>query len=123
MIIIDSSGWVEYFANGPLKDKFKKFITGPSDIITPTIVLFEVYRKIRRDAGRDEALVAAGFLKETHVAPLTETIALTAAEFSIEHSLHMADSIIYATAFEYGCKIVTSDAHFEKLENVIYIKK
>ena len=122
MIIIDSSGWVEYFASGPLKDKFKKYITDPADIITPTIVMFEVYRKIRRDAGRDEALIAAGFLKNTRIAPLTETIALTAAEFSSERSLHMADAIIYATAFEFGCEIVTSDAHFKGLPNVIYIK-
>lgn len=71
----------------------------------------------------DKALSAISLMQRTVIVHLTETIALTAAELGLEHSLHLADSIIYATAFEHGCRLVTSDAHFEGLANVVYIRK
>ena len=123
MILLDSSIWLEYLADGPLKDKIEDYFNNRGEIITPTIVLYEVYKKLRQVVNEDEALMAVGQIKDTKVISLTEKIALTAADFSIEHSLAMADAVIYATAFEHGCKVVTSDAHFEKLENVIYLKK
>ena len=123
MIIIDSSGWIEYFSGGPLRTRYEGYLTVSGEIITPTVVLFEVYRKILRDVGKKEALTAASYLQQTRVAPLTESVACTAAEFSIEHSLPFADSIIYATAFEYGCGLVTSDKHFEGLPGVTYLRK
>ncbi|MBI5695850.1 MAG: type II toxin-antitoxin system VapC family toxin [Nitrospirae bacterium] len=123
MIIIDSSGWIEYFTDGPLKKRYDKHIADASVIVVPTIVIYEVYRKIRRDSSEKSAVRAARSLTDHTVVPLTETIALTAAELGLEHSLHLADSIIYATAFEHGCRLVTSDAHFEGLGNVVYIRK
>jgi len=123
LIIIDSSGWIEYFTNGPLIKRYKEYIADATGIIVPTIVIYEVYKKIKRDASEKDALRAARYLTDQTTAPLTESIALTAAELGLEYSLHLADSIIYATAFERGCKLVTSDAHFEGLPNVVYIKK
>lgn len=123
MILLDSSIWLEYLSGGPLKNTVESYFSNRDEIVTPSIVLYEVYKKLRQVRDEDEVLIVAGQIKDTKVIPLTEKIALTAADFSIEHSLAMADAVIYATAFEHGCKIVTSDAHFEKLDNVIYIKK
>ena len=123
MILLDSSIWLEYLSGGPLKDMVESYFSNRNEIVTPSIVLYEVYKKLRQGCDEDDVLIAAGQIKDTKVIPLTEKIALTAADFSLEHSLAMADAIIYATAFEHGCKIVTSDAHFEKLDNVVYIKK
>jgi len=123
LILLDSSIWLEYLSGGPLKDTVEGYFSNRNEIVTPSIVLYEVYKKLRQGCDEDDVLIAAGQIKDTKVIPLTEKIALTAADFSLEHSLAMADAIIYATAFEHGCKIVTSDAHFEKLDNVVYIKK
>ncbi len=123
MILLDSSVWLEYLSDSPMRAQVEQYFKNKAEIITPSIVLYEVYKKLRQNYDEEEVLIAAGQIQNTQIIPLTEKIALTAADFSIEHSLAMADAIIYATAFEHGCKVVTSDSHFEKLDNVIFIKK
>lgn len=122
MIIVDSAGWLEFFTDGPYKERYGRYLGKPSDIITPTIILYEVYKKIKREAGEEEALLAVGSLQKTRVLPLDESVAFTAADVSLEYSLPMADAIIYATALEQGCKVVTSDRHFKGLAEVIFIE-
>ena len=92
MLLVDSSGWMEFFAVGPLSDKYRVYLKNLSVIITPTIVICEVYKKIKRERTEDDAL---------------------AADMSLKHSMPMADAMVYATAVEHGCKLVTGDAQFK----------
>lgn len=121
MFLIDSSGWIEFFTDGPLSGEYAKYLKSPEKIKTPTVVLYEVYKKIKREKTEEEALVAVSLLNRTELISLTESIALLAADMSLQYSLPMADAIVYATALEEGCKVVTSDMHFSRLNEVIYI--
>jgi predicted nucleic acid-binding protein len=121
MRVVDSSGWLEFFVDGPLARKYENYLSNPGEIITPTIVLYEVYKKIRRERSEEEALVAAAQMQKTHLVPLTETIALAAADINLEHRLAMADSIVYATALSSRAQLVSSDADFAQLPNVTYL--
>lgn len=121
MFLIDSSGWIEFFTSGPLAGEYAKYIKNPSRIITPTIVLYEVYKKVKRGRTEEEALTAVAVIKRSTVVQLSESIALFAADLSIKYSLPMADAIVYATALEANCRIVTSDAHFDGLDKVIFL--
>jgi predicted nucleic acid-binding protein len=121
MLLIDSSGWIEFFTEGPLVKEYAKHLKDPSKIVTPTIVLYEVYKKIKRERTEEEALTAVSLMKGTLVVDLSESIALFAADLSIKHFLPMADAIVYATAMENNCRIVTSDSHFSGLDKVIFI--
>ena len=123
MILIDSFGWIEYFTNGPLADKYAKYIETASHIntLTPTIVIYEVYKVIKREAGEDKALEAYAQLKNTKIIPLDENITLSAADISLEFGIPMADSVIYATAKRFDAKIVTSDPHFKGKYGVLFI--
>lgn len=120
-VIVDSSGWIEFFTNGPHAAEYATYLKNPAGLTTPTILLYEVYKKIRRDRTEEEALLAVSLMNRTAVIPLTESIALLAAEVSLAHSLPMADAVVYATALEMNCRVVTSDAHFKGLERVVYI--
>ena len=121
MLLIDSSGWIEFFTNGSRANVYIKYLKDPQNIITPTIVLYEVYKKIRRDRTEEDALLAVSAINRTSIIELSESIALLAADLSLKYDLPMADAIVYATALEKKCKVVTSDAHFKKLEKVIFI--
>ena len=121
MFLIDSSGWIEFFTNGTLVNVFARYMKDPVRIVTPTIVLYEVYKKIKREKTEEEALAAASIINRTVVIDLSESIALFAADLSIKYSLPMADAIVYATALEKNCKVVTSDTHFKELNKVIFI--
>lgn len=122
MVLVDSSGWIEFFIDGPMAGAYARHLKDPSRVITPTIVLYEVFKKIRRDRTEEEALSAASIMNRTKVVDLTESTALFAAEVSIKHSLPMADAIVYATALEAGCKVITSDAHFRELDRVVFVE-
>ena len=123
MRVVDSSGWLEFFVDGPLARKYENYLSNPSEVVTPTIVLYEVYKKIRRERSEEEALVAAAQIQKTRLAPLTETIALAAADISLEHRLAMADSIVYATALSHRAQLISSDADFAQLPNVTYLSR
>jgi predicted nucleic acid-binding protein len=121
MLLVDSSGWLEYFTDGPLALEYSKYLKDPTKIVTPTIVLYEVYKKIKRERTEEDALLAVSLINKTSIIPLSESIALLAADLSLKHSLPMADAIVYATAIEKNCKVVTGDMHFKGLDGIVFI--
>jgi len=123
MLLVDSSGWIEFFTAGTLAGEYSKYVKDPTKIITPTIVLYEVYKKIKRERSEEDALLAVSLINKTSIVPLSESIALLAADVSLRHSLPMADAVVYATALEEDCDIVTSDAHFNGLDRVVFLEK
>ena len=122
MILVDSSGWLHYFMNGPLIERYEEMLGSPSGIYTPTIVLYEVYKKLKAEAGDEQIpLLCMEYMQKTNLVQLTPEIALNAADISLEYKMPMADSIIYATSLFYQAKLVTSDSDFEKLPGVTFI--
>ena len=123
MKLVDSSGWIEFFTNGPLASRYAPFLAMEHEVLTPTIVLYEVYKLVKRERSEEEALVAISAMQRTRIVPLSEVIALTAADLALEHGLAMADAIVYATARTENIQVVTSDADFEGLPEVLYYGK
>lgn len=123
MILIDSYGWIEYFAEGPLADEYAAYIekTNTENTVTPTIVIYEVYKRIKNIEGEQRALEAYAQMSRTKIVDLTSSISLMAADISITMNLGMADSVIVATAEAYDAEIITSDEHLKSLERVKFI--
>jgi predicted nucleic acid-binding protein len=121
-VLLDSSGWIEFFTGGPLAERYVPYLTSRYQLITPTIVLYEVYKKIKRERGEETALLFAGRLSATQVVQLTESIALLAADVSLRYGLAMADAIVYATAQDQEAEVVTGDADLKDLPGVVYVK-
>jgi toxin FitB len=123
MVIVDSSGWIEYFTDGPLASAYARHLKDLSSLATPTIVLYEVYKKIKRERTEEDALSAAAVISRTTIVPLTESIALLAADLNLKYTLPMADAMVYATAVDNQCSLITSDGHFKDLAGVTFIAK
>ncbi len=120
-VLMDSTGWIEFFTGGPLAERYATYLTPRYQLITPTVVLYEVYKKIKRERGEETALLFAGRLSATQVVQLTESIALLAADLSLRHGLAMADAIVYATARDQKAEVVTGDADLKDLPGVVYV--
>jgi len=123
MNVVDSSGWLEYFADGPNASVFAKPIQAASTLVVPSVSLFEVFKRVMTQRGEDAALEAAALMRQGRVVPLDDALALDAARLSVEHRLPMADSIILATALAHGATLWTQDADFESLKGVRYLPK
>ena len=118
MVLIDSSGWLEYLTSDEKAALFAPYLELKKRVVVPTIVIFEV-RKIL--LLRQCKAIADEFVGEAlgrEVADLDRNIALAAAELGLRHQLPMADAIIYATALAYQAELITTDAHFSGLPGV-----
>jgi toxin FitB len=119
-IIVDSSGWVEYLGNGPKADRFAQYLDSQAILLLPSIVVFEVHKKICRERGANLAdqFLSQAFGFGDRLIPLTLELAILGSQTSLDTGLPMADAIIYATARHHEAQLITSDAHFASLPKV-----
>lgn len=122
MNVVDSSGWLEYFANGPNAGFFAPAVERPAELLVPTLSLFEVFKRILQQRDETSGLQAIAVMQQGLVIDLTVPIALGAARISLDLRLPMADSVMLASAKAYDATFWTQDAHFEGMEGVRYTK-
>jgi len=123
MNLLDSSGWIEYFADGPNADRFAPIIADPAALLVPTIVLHEVHRWAEREGGETSAGRAMSAMQGGVIVQLDADLALSSARLARRHRLPTADSIIYATAQAHSAVIWTQDEDFHGLPGVEYFPK
>ncbi|NTU54294.1 MAG: type II toxin-antitoxin system VapC family toxin [Chlorobiaceae bacterium] len=123
MNVVDSSGWLEYFAGSPAAEHFVVPIEDFTNLIVPVISLYEVFKRIFQQRGEGRALQAIAFMQQGEVVELTASLSLSAARINVQEKLPMADSIILATAWEYGATLWTQDSDFQGIEDVRYFEK
>ncbi|HOE16671.1 MAG TPA: type II toxin-antitoxin system VapC family toxin [Syntrophorhabdaceae bacterium] len=123
MNIIDSSGWLEFFSDGPNASFFSGPLQHADDILVPSITIYEVFKVVLRQRNESDALQSIAVMQQGSVADLTANISMLAAKISIDYHLPMADSIILATAWLYKATIWTQDSDFKGIDGVQYIEK
>ena len=123
MNVVDSSGWLEYFAAGPNTDFFAEAIEDVQDLLVSTISFYEVARRMELQYDAPEIRRNLNAMLRGTMIPLDEALALDAVQLSIRHKLPMADSMILATAQAHNAPLWTQDAHFAGIAGVKYIPK
>lgn len=121
MNLIDSSCWIEFLSGFPKASLIEKYVKKADSFIIPTIVIYEVFRKLIMIADEREAIFSIAQLREGYVVGLDHETAMFAANLSIKHKLAMADAIIYASALIHDAKVITLDSDFRGLTNCIVI--
>jgi predicted nucleic acid-binding protein len=121
--LVDSSGWLEYFADGANAEFFAPPIEDTRRIVVPTISLLEVFRRILQQKGENEALRAIALMRQGRIVDLDADLALSAARLGRELGLPLADSVILATAHKFNASVWTQNSDFEGLEGVRYVAK
>jgi len=123
MNVVDSSGWLEFFADGPNAGNFALPLADRTTLIVPTITIYEVFKVVCRQRGEDAALQATALMQQGEAVMLSPSQAMVAAQTSLETGLPMADSIILATARLHKAILWTQDEHFRGLPDVRYFPK
>ena len=123
MNIVDSSGWLEYFAEGSNADFFAPAIEDTKNLLVPVICIYEVFKKLLLQRGISEAQTHISDMKQGKIIEIDESLALSAAKLSADLKLPMADSLILATARANDAILWTQDEHFKDLDGVKYIEK
>ena len=123
MNIVDSSGWLAYFADELNAKHFLPPLKDTPSLVVPTVTIYEVFKVVLRESGEDDALQAAAAMRKGIVVDLTSSLAISASKISLEYGIPMADSIIIATAREHEATIWTQDSDFKNLNKVKYFPK
>jgi predicted nucleic acid-binding protein len=123
MRVIDSSAWIEWLIESDTDLSLASQIPDAGHCIVPTIVQLELWKWLFREAGEEAADRFQAFTMTCHVIPLDTEIVLLAAGYAREFKLATADSIVYATAQHREADLLTCDAHFEGLPDVVFVEK
>jgi len=123
MNVVDSFGWLECFADGLNADFFAPAIESVSELVVPSISIYEVFKRVLQQRDESDAIQAIAVMQQGLVVDLDTTIALNAAKISVRLGLPMADSVMLATARAYNATLWTQDADFEGIDSVQYIEK
>jgi predicted nucleic acid-binding protein len=120
--VVDSSGWMAFFAGSRNADFFAPAIEDTPRLLVPALALFEVFRAIRRQRDEGAALQAVALMHQGRVIDLDGPLALAAGRLSIAERLPMADSIMLATARAHRATLWTQDADFRDLPDVRFVE-
>ncbi len=123
MNVVDSSAWLEYFANGPNAAFFATAVEKIDDLIVPSLTIYEVFKRVLQQRNEGDALQAVAVMQQGGVVDLDVRIALSAARISLECKLPMADSVVLATARAHGATLWTQDADLKDLPGVQFRKR
>jgi predicted nucleic acid-binding protein len=121
--VVDSSAWLEYFADGPNAGFFAPAIEATEELIVPSIVLLEVFKRLLQQRSENEALQASAVMRQGMIVDLDGALALSAAKVGVTNKLPLADSIIFATARRFDATVWTQDEDFDGLPGVKYRAK
>ena len=121
--VVDSSAWLEYFADGPNAEHFAPVIESPDTLLVPVVTLFEVFKRVAQQRDESTALACVAVMQQGAVVDLDAALALDAASLSLRHKLPLSDSLVYATAQRGHAMLWTQDAGFEGLDGVRYFAK
>ena len=117
--VVDSSGWLEYFADSARATQFLPALEDTNNLLIPIITIYEVFKLTRRFGDEDGARRVVETMRKGRVVDVSLKLALNAAC----NGLPLADSLIYATAREYGATLWTQYSHFDGLPGVKYFPK
>jgi predicted nucleic acid-binding protein len=117
--VVDSSGWLEYFTDSERASLYASAIEDIDNLVVPVISIYEVFKKVLRERGEDDALQVASIMQAGHVIDLDAALALEAAR----HPLPLADSVIYAITMRQDATLWTQDEHFRGLPNVRFFPR
>ncbi len=120
-VVVDSSGWIEVFTDGPQADHFLALMAEEAALVVPAISIFEVFKWVLREHGEAQAIQAAAAMQRGQVVELDSRLALAAAQLSHAQQLPMADSIILATARDRRARLHTMDSDFRGIADVEWI--
>jgi len=121
--VVDSSGWLEYFAYGPNAGFFSEAIEAVGELVVPTISVYEVFKRVLVQRGEGAALRAAAAMQQGRIVDLTFPGSLAAARLSLDLGLPMADSMILATARAWDATLWTQDSDFAEIPGVRFIPR
>ena len=123
MNLVDSSGWLEYFADGKNASFFAPAIENTKLLLVSAVNCYEVFKRIAQQRDEDAAMQAVAVMQEGAVVDVSADLAIVAAKIALDSKLALADGVILATARLHRATVWTQDPDFEDIAGVKYVAR
>jgi len=118
MNIVDASGWIEYFADGPDAAFVAQTLQETDTLLVPTVTILEVFGHVCRDHGESAALQAAAAMQQGQVISLDTPGALDAGRLSVEHGVSASAGAVLAAARQHSATVWSLDEGVRHVKGV-----
>ena len=119
-VTFDTSAWIEYFLGSEIGQLSRSYVDGDEPIITSAISIMEIKDKYLREGKRWQDRISL-ISERSEIIVVDDKLAILAADMKRDHHLHSMDALIYATSQAVKSKLLTKDAHFKDLKDVIIL--
>lgn len=92
--VVDSSGWIEVFTNGPLAERFISLLDAEAAHVVPAISILEVFKWVLREHSEAQAIQAVAVMQRGLVVDFASRLAIVLTKFGHVVWLSMAESNI-----------------------------
>lgn len=118
--VVDASGWLEYFTDGPDAAFFAQTLQEVEELVVPTITILDVFRHVYRHGDEGDALQAAAAMQQGKVVDLDTTAVLSAGRLSVRHDLSPSAGVVLAAARQHEGRVWTLEDELRSVEGVQY---
>ena len=119
VIVLDTWVWIEYWRGNK---RVRDIIEGPDNKLTSMMTIAELERLYGAEKNQMDLMIVKIRLR-SRLVPVDLDIARAGG--AVRRGMKeggIADAIIYATALRNQAKVLTGDAHFKALSEVIFVK-
>ena len=120
MNVVDASGWLEYFSDGPDAAFVAQVLQEPEELIVPTVTILEVFGSVCRSHGEGAALQAAAAMQQGSVVTLDTPGALEAGRLAVTHGVSTSVGVVLAAAEQHDAIVWTFDESVRQVPGVRY---
>lgn len=118
--LVDASGWLEYFSDGPDAAFIAQTLQEIDRLVVPVVTILEVFERVCRDHGEGEALQAVAAMQQGRVVPLDTSLALEAGRLAVEHRVPATAGAVLAAAARHEARVWTLDERLRHVPGVQY---
>ncbi len=123
--LLDSSAWIEYFAGTELGNRVKE-IVDKEDLSTCILSVAEISDKFSKEKEKFDKFLAfinnVSAIANVTLSSCSESGKLKAERRKVKKEFSLVDAIIYLTAKENSCILITKDRDFEDMKNAVVLK-
>jgi len=118
--VVDASGWLEYFSDGPDAAFFAQVLQETERLLVPTVTILDVFGSICRTHGESAALQAAAAMQQGTVVALDTPGALEAGRLAVSHGVPASAGAVLAVAERHSATVWTLDERVRHVPGVRY---
>ena len=120
MNVVDATGWLEYFSDGPDAAFVAQVLQEADELVVPTITILDVFERVCSEHGEGAALQAAAAMQQGTVVTLDTPMAMAAGRLAVAQGVSTGAGAVLAAAERHQARVWTLDEEVRHVPGIQY---